>query len=76
MYYASEQSAVLGANSMKITTLAIKDGREGSSYSIKADNILRTASCPTVALTSWYDRSSRSIKVNILGSSKGTHLSP
>ena len=70
VYYASEQSAVLGANSLKVTSLDIEDGRETNSYSLKADEIPATYSCPDLAITTWLDKSSKSIKVNLLGSTK------
>jgi ER membrane protein complex subunit 1 len=55
---------------MKVISLDLEDGRETNSYSLKADETLRTASCSELAFTTWLDRSSKSIKVNLLGSSK------
>lgn len=70
VYYASEQSAVLGSNSLKIACLSSENGQETNSYSVKTDEGQSTASCSSLAFTSWLDRSSRSMKVNILGSTK------
>jgi ER membrane protein complex subunit 1 len=70
IFYASEQSAVLGSNSMKIVSLELKDGQETKSYSLKTDDTLCTVSCADLAFTSWYDKSSNNINVNLLGSSK------
>ena len=70
IFYASEHAAMFGTNTMKIASLNAVDGRDISAYPLKLDGFLRVASCPDVAFLSWYERSSRSIQVNLLGSSK------
>jgi ER membrane protein complex subunit 1 len=70
VYYASEQSAVLAANSMKIVSLDKQHGREGKSYTLKTEDALCMASCSDLAFISWYDKPSKSLKLNVLGSSK------
>jgi ER membrane protein complex subunit 1 len=70
IYYASEQAALIGANSMKIISLDMENGREGKSHSLKTDEPKYTASCSDHAFISWYEKSSTSIKANLLGSSK------
>lgn len=61
---------MLGTNSIKITFLDGVDGREADTYSLKADDILCVASCPDLAFISWYEKSSKRMKVNVLGSNE------
>jgi hypothetical protein len=70
VYYASEQSVVLVANSMKIVSLNQQHGREGKSYTLKTEDALCMASCSDLAFISWYDKPSKSLKLNVLGSSR------
>ncbi len=55
---------------MRIASLDIKNGREVKSYSLKTDEAVHTASCSDLVFISWYEKSSKSMKVNLLGSSK------
>ncbi|KAF7502224.1 hypothetical protein GJ744_006429 [Endocarpon pusillum] len=70
IYYVSEQSAVLAANSMKIVSLDTENGREDKGHVLKVDEVVTVTSCPNAAFISGHGRSPRSMKVNVLGSDK------
>ncbi len=72
--YASEQSAILSANSVKIVSLDTETGREDKNHVLKTEGAVAVTSCPNAALLSWYEKSPKSMKVNVLSSNKVSTL--